>query len=157
MEKGSSCFPVDTTGFCLHSAIYAARPDVRCIIHLHTPATAAVSASPHLPFFLSVFELCHTQRVVPHGMQGIALGLAMCKVSSFPALLWLQSLPALLNKLSEDFQGLRQRKGKEHPNPGDFSLLFPNSEMVGLGGRMIEKRLYYISPSTSSTLYIDWH
>ncbi|KAM6220448.1 beta-adducin isoform 1-T1 [Rhynchocyon petersi] len=44
VEKGSSCFPVDTTGFCLHSAIYAARPDVRCIIHLHTPATAAVSA-----------------------------------------------------------------------------------------------------------------
>ncbi|EFB22277.1 hypothetical protein PANDA_002883, partial [Ailuropoda melanoleuca] len=44
VEKGSSCFPVDTTGFCLHSAIYAARPDARCIIHLHTPATAAVSA-----------------------------------------------------------------------------------------------------------------
>ncbi|KAM5252421.1 beta-adducin isoform 4-T10 [Hipposideros larvatus] len=43
VEKGSSCFPVDTTGFCLHSAIYAARPDVRCIIHLHTPATAAVT------------------------------------------------------------------------------------------------------------------
>lgn len=43
VEKGSSCFPVDTAGFCLHSAIYAARPDVRCIIHLHTPATAAVS------------------------------------------------------------------------------------------------------------------
>ncbi|XP_039708443.1 beta-adducin isoform X1 [Pteropus medius] len=44
VEKGSSCFPVDTTGFCLHSAVYAARPDVRCVIHLHTPATAAVSA-----------------------------------------------------------------------------------------------------------------
>uniref|UniRef100_A0A452V812 Adducin 2 n=1 Tax=Ursus maritimus TaxID=29073 RepID=A0A452V812_URSMA len=44
VEKGSSCFPVDTTGFCLHSAIYAARPDARCVIHLHTPATAAVSA-----------------------------------------------------------------------------------------------------------------
>ncbi|XP_010607950.1 beta-adducin isoform X1 [Fukomys damarensis] len=44
VEKGSSCFPVDTAGFRLHSAIYAARPDVRCIIHLHTPATAAVSA-----------------------------------------------------------------------------------------------------------------
>lgn len=49
VEKGSSCFPVDTTGFCLHSAIYAARPDVRCIIHLHTPATAAVSGCPPGP------------------------------------------------------------------------------------------------------------
>ncbi|XP_031806524.1 beta-adducin isoform X3 [Sarcophilus harrisii] len=44
VEKGTSSFPVDPTGFSLHSAIYAARPDVRCIIHLHTPATAAVSA-----------------------------------------------------------------------------------------------------------------
>ncbi|XP_015276579.1 PREDICTED: beta-adducin [Gekko japonicus] len=44
VEQGSTSFPVDTQGFSLHSAIYAARPDVRCIIHLHTPATAAVSA-----------------------------------------------------------------------------------------------------------------
>ncbi|XP_063167582.1 beta-adducin [Candoia aspera] len=44
VEQGSTSFPVDTQGFGLHSAIYAARPDVRCIIHLHTPATTAVSA-----------------------------------------------------------------------------------------------------------------
>ncbi|XP_005988266.1 beta-adducin [Latimeria chalumnae] len=44
VEKGSTNFPVDITGFKLHSAIYSARPDVRCIIHLYTPATAAVSA-----------------------------------------------------------------------------------------------------------------
>uniref|UniRef100_A0A6I8PH29 Class II aldolase/adducin N-terminal domain-containing protein n=1 Tax=Ornithorhynchus anatinus TaxID=9258 RepID=A0A6I8PH29_ORNAN len=36
--------PVDSVDFRLHAAIYAARPDVRCVIHLHTPATAAVSA-----------------------------------------------------------------------------------------------------------------
>ncbi|KAJ7305300.1 hypothetical protein JRQ81_011218 [Phrynocephalus forsythii] len=47
VEQGSTTFPVDTRGFSLHSAIYAARPDVRCIIHLHTPATAAVSAMRH--------------------------------------------------------------------------------------------------------------
>ncbi|XP_069070201.1 beta-adducin isoform X1 [Pleurodeles waltl] len=44
VEKGSTNFEADASGFSLHSAIYAARPDVRCIIHLHTPATAAVSA-----------------------------------------------------------------------------------------------------------------
>uniref|UniRef100_A0A8C3F835 Adducin 2 n=1 Tax=Chrysemys picta bellii TaxID=8478 RepID=A0A8C3F835_CHRPI len=44
VEQGSTSFSVDARGFGLHSAIYAARPDVRCIIHLHTPATAAVSA-----------------------------------------------------------------------------------------------------------------
>ncbi|XP_077661780.1 beta-adducin isoform X3 [Eretmochelys imbricata] len=44
VEQGSTSFSVDTRGFGLHSAIYAARPDIRCIIHLHTPDTAAVSA-----------------------------------------------------------------------------------------------------------------
>ncbi|MEE6507272.1 hypothetical protein FKM82_019014 [Ascaphus truei] len=44
VEKGSTNFEADTCDFILHSAIYSARPDVRCIIQLHTPATAAVSA-----------------------------------------------------------------------------------------------------------------
>ncbi|XP_029459844.1 LOW QUALITY PROTEIN: beta-adducin [Rhinatrema bivittatum] len=44
VDQGSSSFSVDTCRFSLHSAIYSARPDTRCIIHLHTPATAAVSA-----------------------------------------------------------------------------------------------------------------
>ncbi|XP_037537124.1 beta-adducin isoform X2 [Nematolebias whitei] len=44
VEKGSTNLLVDTDKFSLHSAIYSARPDVRCLFHLHTPATAAVSA-----------------------------------------------------------------------------------------------------------------
>uniref|UniRef100_A0AAX7ULK3 Class II aldolase/adducin N-terminal domain-containing protein n=1 Tax=Astatotilapia calliptera TaxID=8154 RepID=A0AAX7ULK3_ASTCA len=44
VEKGSTNLGVDTEKFSLHSAIYSARPDVRCLFHLHTPATAAVSA-----------------------------------------------------------------------------------------------------------------
>ncbi|XP_062399103.1 beta-adducin isoform X4 [Sardina pilchardus] len=44
VEKGSTTLGVDLAGFSLHSAIYSARPDVRCLLHLHTPATAAVSA-----------------------------------------------------------------------------------------------------------------
>lgn len=43
VEKGSTNLEVDTEKFSLHSAIYSARPDVRCLLHLHTPATAAVS------------------------------------------------------------------------------------------------------------------
>lgn len=43
VEKGSTNLGVDTEKFSLHSAIYSARPDVRCLFHLHTPATAAVS------------------------------------------------------------------------------------------------------------------
>ncbi|KAM6930627.1 beta-adducin [Xenentodon cancila] len=44
VEKGSTNLQVDTDKFSLHSAIYSARPDIRCLLHLHTPATAAVSA-----------------------------------------------------------------------------------------------------------------
>ncbi|KAI9518082.1 Beta-adducin [Dissostichus eleginoides] len=44
VEKGSTNLGVDTEEFSLHSAIYSARPDVRCLLHLHTPATAAVSS-----------------------------------------------------------------------------------------------------------------
>ncbi|XP_051551879.1 beta-adducin-like isoform X2 [Myxocyprinus asiaticus] len=44
VEKGSTTLGVDLSAFSLHSAIYSARPDVRCLLHLHTPAIAAVSA-----------------------------------------------------------------------------------------------------------------
>uniref|UniRef100_H3DH93 Adducin 2 (beta) n=1 Tax=Tetraodon nigroviridis TaxID=99883 RepID=H3DH93_TETNG len=44
VEKGSTNLSVDVEKFSLHSAIYSARPDVRCLLHVHTPATAAVSA-----------------------------------------------------------------------------------------------------------------
>ncbi|XP_075997840.1 adducin 3 (gamma) b [Genypterus blacodes] len=44
VDQGSSDLEIDPFGFAPHSAIYSMRPDVRCIIHIHTPATAAVSA-----------------------------------------------------------------------------------------------------------------
>uniref|UniRef100_A0A8C3KBR0 Adducin 2 n=1 Tax=Calidris pygmaea TaxID=425635 RepID=A0A8C3KBR0_9CHAR len=44
VEQGSTSFAPDARSFSLHAAIYAARPDARCIVRLHTPATAAVSA-----------------------------------------------------------------------------------------------------------------
>ncbi|XP_040201794.1 beta-adducin isoform X2 [Rana temporaria] len=44
VEVGSTIFEVEASDFSLHSAIYSARPDVKCIIQLHTAATTAVSA-----------------------------------------------------------------------------------------------------------------
>ncbi|KAL0965871.1 hypothetical protein UPYG_G00286910 [Umbra pygmaea] len=44
VDRGSTNLGVNQAGFTLHSAIYAARPDVKCIIHVHTAAGAAVSA-----------------------------------------------------------------------------------------------------------------
>uniref|UniRef100_A0A8C5WLM1 Adducin 3 n=1 Tax=Leptobrachium leishanense TaxID=445787 RepID=A0A8C5WLM1_9ANUR len=44
VDQGSTNLQVDYSGFSPHAAIYSARPDVRCVIHIHTPATAAVSS-----------------------------------------------------------------------------------------------------------------
>ncbi|XP_072450282.1 alpha-adducin isoform X1 [Chiloscyllium punctatum] len=44
IDRGCTNLGINQAGFTLHSAIYATRPDVRCIVHIHTPAGAAVSA-----------------------------------------------------------------------------------------------------------------
>ncbi|XP_041802764.1 adducin 3 (gamma) b isoform X2 [Chelmon rostratus] len=44
VDQGSTDMGIDHFGFAPHAAIYSMRPDVRCIIHIHTPATAAVSS-----------------------------------------------------------------------------------------------------------------
>ncbi|XP_069467865.1 gamma-adducin isoform X2 [Ambystoma mexicanum] len=44
VEQGSTTLRIDHSGFSPHAAIYSMRPDVRCAIHIHTPATAAVSS-----------------------------------------------------------------------------------------------------------------
>lgn len=43
VEPGTTNFGINVAGFMLHSAIHAARPDIKCIIHVHTPAVLAVS------------------------------------------------------------------------------------------------------------------
>ncbi|KAL7405018.1 hypothetical protein ABVT39_022514 [Epinephelus coioides] len=44
IDQGSTNLRVDPAGFSPHAAIYSMRPDIRCIIHVHTPAAAAVSS-----------------------------------------------------------------------------------------------------------------
>uniref|UniRef100_A0A4W6D7G4 Adducin 3 (gamma) b n=1 Tax=Lates calcarifer TaxID=8187 RepID=A0A4W6D7G4_LATCA len=44
VDQGSTDLGIDHFGFAPHAAIYSMRPDVRCIIHIHSPATAAVSS-----------------------------------------------------------------------------------------------------------------
>merc|ERR1719369_217138 len=43
VEEGTTNFGVNIAGFHLHSAIHSARPDIKCIIHLHTPNIVAIS------------------------------------------------------------------------------------------------------------------
>jgi ribulose-5-phosphate 4-epimerase/fuculose-1-phosphate aldolase len=40
----ASPFPVNPAGFVIHSAVHTARPDVACVLHVHTTAGVAVSA-----------------------------------------------------------------------------------------------------------------
>lgn len=44
VEQGSTTYGVNKPSFSLHSAIYKARPDLRCIIHVHTPTATAISS-----------------------------------------------------------------------------------------------------------------
>uniref|UniRef100_A0AAY4DVX5 Class II aldolase/adducin N-terminal domain-containing protein n=1 Tax=Denticeps clupeoides TaxID=299321 RepID=A0AAY4DVX5_9TELE len=44
VDQGSTNLSVDHAGFSPHAAIYSMRPDVRCIVHIRTPATSAVSS-----------------------------------------------------------------------------------------------------------------
>ncbi len=44
---GESAHPVNATGFALHAAVHAARPDAACVMHLHVREAIAVSAQPH--------------------------------------------------------------------------------------------------------------
>ncbi|XP_054993287.1 alpha-adducin isoform X2 [Sorex araneus] len=64
VDRGSTNLGVNQAGFTLHSAIYAARPDAKCVVHIHTPAGAAVSAMkcgllPISPEALSLGELAY--------------------------------------------------------------------------------------------------
>lgn len=43
IDRGNTMLGVNKAGFMLHSAIHAARPDVKCIVHTHISSTVAVS------------------------------------------------------------------------------------------------------------------
>uniref|UniRef100_A0A915JYK3 Class II aldolase/adducin N-terminal domain-containing protein n=1 Tax=Romanomermis culicivorax TaxID=13658 RepID=A0A915JYK3_ROMCU len=44
IDNGSTSLGINEAGYVLHTTIHKARPDVRCIIHLHTPVVVAVTA-----------------------------------------------------------------------------------------------------------------
>uniref|UniRef100_A0A8D9BH83 Protein hu-li tai shao n=1 Tax=Cacopsylla melanoneura TaxID=428564 RepID=A0A8D9BH83_9HEMI len=44
LEAGTTNFGVNIATFSMHAAIHAARPDLKAIVHVHTPAVVAVSS-----------------------------------------------------------------------------------------------------------------
>jgi len=68
-----SPYPVNPAGFVIHSAIHAARTDVTCVLHLHTPAGVAVSAQADGLLPISQQATLALVSLGYHDYEGIAL------------------------------------------------------------------------------------
>jgi ribulose-5-phosphate 4-epimerase/fuculose-1-phosphate aldolase len=67
---------VNPTGFTIHGAVHAARPDAACVIHLHTPWGVALSMLPEGLQATSQFAMRLHGRLGRHAYEGLALGAA---------------------------------------------------------------------------------
>lgn len=56
VEQGTTNFGVHLAGFQLHSTIHAARPDIKCIVHIATPSVTAVRIIICSPIFVKNLE-----------------------------------------------------------------------------------------------------
>jgi ribulose-5-phosphate 4-epimerase/fuculose-1-phosphate aldolase len=71
---GSTDVP-NRAGFIIHGAIHAARPDVKCVLHAHTPSGIAVSAMQCGLLPLCSEAACFYEMIGYHDMEGIVLDL----------------------------------------------------------------------------------
>ncbi len=72
---GDSESSVNPAGFVIHSAIHAAREDLRCVFHTHTRYGMAVSALECGLLPISQFAMQFYNRVAYHDYEGVALDL----------------------------------------------------------------------------------
>jgi ribulose-5-phosphate 4-epimerase/fuculose-1-phosphate aldolase len=73
---GEAKYPVNAAGFTIHSAIHAARPDVGCVMHLHTEAGMALSMLECGLLPLTQTAMFFHGQIAFHDYEGIALDLA---------------------------------------------------------------------------------
>jgi ribulose-5-phosphate 4-epimerase/fuculose-1-phosphate aldolase len=66
--------PVNPSGFAIHGAIHAARPDVECVIHLHTRWGVALAMLPGGLRPASQWAMRLHGRLGRHAYEGLALG-----------------------------------------------------------------------------------
>ena len=67
--------PVNPAGFVIHSAIHAARPDARCVLHTHTKAGCAVAAQAEGLLPLNQISMQFYRRLGYHDYEGVVLNL----------------------------------------------------------------------------------
>ena len=68
-------YPVNPAGFTIHSALHMSRPDVGCVIHLHTTDGVAVSAQEQGLLPLDQHAMMLTSDLAYHDYEGIAFDL----------------------------------------------------------------------------------
>jgi ribulose-5-phosphate 4-epimerase/fuculose-1-phosphate aldolase len=68
-----SAYPINPAGFVIHSAIHDARPDVVCVLHVHTPQGVAVSAQKAGLLPISQQATVALASLAYHDYEGIAL------------------------------------------------------------------------------------
>jgi ribulose-5-phosphate 4-epimerase/fuculose-1-phosphate aldolase len=67
--------PVNQSGFRLHAAVHAARPDAACVMHLHNVAGIAVGMQQEGLLPLSPYALRFHDELAYHDYEGIAMTL----------------------------------------------------------------------------------
>ncbi|HLJ64252.1 MAG TPA: class II aldolase/adducin family protein [Stellaceae bacterium] len=72
---GESATPINAAGFTIHSAVHAAKPDIGCVIHLHTEAGMAISMLEKGLAPLSQTAMFFHGRIGFHDYEGVALNL----------------------------------------------------------------------------------
>ena len=70
---GDSPYPVNPAGFVIHSAVHAARPDVTCVLHVHTVAGIAVASQRGGLLPLSQQATIALASLGYHDYEGVAL------------------------------------------------------------------------------------
>jgi ribulose-5-phosphate 4-epimerase/fuculose-1-phosphate aldolase len=69
---GDTPHSVNVTGFALHAAVHAARPDAMCVLHLHETSAIAVSAQAQRLLPLSQHALRFAGALAYHDYEGLA-------------------------------------------------------------------------------------
>ena len=67
---------LNPAGFTIHAGIYAARPDVLAVVHLHSPAGSVVSTLAEGLLPLHQFSMQFHDRIAYHSYEGLALDAA---------------------------------------------------------------------------------
>jgi ribulose-5-phosphate 4-epimerase/fuculose-1-phosphate aldolase len=68
-----SPYPINPAGFTIHSAVHAARPDVQCVLHIHSLNGVAVSAQRQGLLPISQQSLFVLASLAYHDYEGVAL------------------------------------------------------------------------------------